>query len=201
MSEAEPVCCICTGARGGSECKWNETGFLPWICSAHHSRAWCNQIQRHPSLNPPAEAICLHKGPASKAVLVWLRNRWSRDGKIHSLVRAQTHTHFHTYTKCDTKQCLSTGSGQGATLPSAQVIMMMLHQCQWAGAEAIWSIHVQRKTHTHTHTIRVISCLFWIYGCLMRVITYCILVFISLLLALCSLSFWLSPLSLTHSAT
>lgn len=29
---------------------------------------------RHPPLNLPAKAICLHKGPASKAMLVWPRN-------------------------------------------------------------------------------------------------------------------------------
>lgn len=108
------------------------------------------------------------------------------------------HTHTHTCTECDTKRCLLTGSSQGATLPSAQVIMMTLYQCQRAGAEAIESIHIQRRTHTCAHTHDKNDLLsFWIYRCLMRVIIYCMLVFISLLLALCCLSFWLFLLSLT----
>lgn len=43
---------------------------------------------RHPSLNLPARAICLHKGPASKTMLVWLwnyRNSNSKKNKKRSL--------------------------------------------------------------------------------------------------------------------
>lgn len=163
------MCCVEACGR-----QWKIKQFLIWICRAHQSPTRYN---RHPLLNLPAKAICLHKRPASKAMLVWLLNYWNCNSIIFF---TGMHPHRQAPTECDTLQCLLTGSRQRATLPSAQVIMMMLHQCQrghsWGNTKEI---------QTHTQTIVTISCFLLIYDCQMRVINYSILVPFSVRLVLC----------------
>lgn len=76
---------------------WNIKQFLTWICCADHSPASFN---RHPLLNLPAKAICLHKRPASKAMLVWLLNYWNCNSIIFLLVC--THTDKNTFSPTST---------------------------------------------------------------------------------------------------
>lgn len=71
--------------------------FLTWVCCADHSPASFN---RHPLLNLPAKAICLHKRPASKAMLVWLLNYWNWNSIIFLLVC--THTDKNTFSSTST---------------------------------------------------------------------------------------------------
>lgn len=83
-SQTDTVCCVEACGR-----QWKIKQFLTSICRAHQSPTRYN---RHPLLNLPAKAICLHKRPASKAMLVWLLNYWNCNSIIFYW-HAPTSTH------------------------------------------------------------------------------------------------------------
>lgn len=68
-----------------------------------------------------------------------------------------TGTFSHTYTKGDIKQFLLTGSSQGATTISPgdnDDAPSMPEDSSWGNIK-----HIHGEKHTHTHTLKMISCL------------------------------------------